>query len=90
MTPQGLEQAAQGERPRDAYHGEDRTHFQVLRQRRLQPEDREDQDLRDDRDAVGDGWDILSGLVAFVLAVVSTVIRIGFPFSALFGFYFSI
>jgi len=31
---------------------------------------------------IGDGWDILSGLVAFVLAVVSTVIQIGFSFSA--------
>ena len=39
---------------------------------------------------IGDGWDILSGLVAFVLAVVSTVIQIGFSFSAFFGFYFSI
>ena len=39
---------------------------------------------------IGDGWDILSGLVAFVLAVVSTVFQIGFSFSAFLGFYFSI
>jgi hypothetical protein len=39
---------------------------------------------------IGDGWDILSGLVAFVIAVVSTGIQIGFSYSALFGFYFSI
>lgn len=39
---------------------------------------------------IGDGREILCGLVAFVLAVVSTVIQIRFCFSALFGFYFSI
>ncbi|WP_272010402.1 hypothetical protein [Roseovarius sp. ZX-A-9] len=38
----------------------------------------------------GDGWDILPGLVAFALAVVSTAIQIGFSFSAFFGFKFSI
>lgn len=40
--------------PRDADYGEDGPHLQVLRQGRVQPEDREDQDLRHDRDAVAD------------------------------------
>jgi hypothetical protein len=38
---------------------------------------------------IGDRRNILPGLVAFALAVVSTVIQIGFSFSAFFGFYFS-
>lgn len=41
-----LEHTPQGEVPRDAHHREHRPHLQVLRQRRVQPEDREDQDLR--------------------------------------------
>ena len=47
--------------PRDADHGEDRAYLQVLRQRRVQPEDREDQDLCHDRDAVAHG-DVGDGL----------------------------
>jgi hypothetical protein len=38
---------------------------------------------------IGDHRNILPGLVAFALAVVSTVIQTGFSFSAFFGFYFS-
>ena len=49
-----FEHPPQGEGSSDAHNGEDRAHFQVLRQRRVQTEDREDQDLREDRDAVAD------------------------------------
>jgi hypothetical protein len=56
-----MEQPPQDERPRDADGREQRAHFQVLRQRRVQPEHREDQDLRDHRDTVADG-DIGDGL----------------------------
>jgi cell division protein FtsB len=47
-----LEQPSKGEGSDDADPCEHRAHLQVLRQRRVQPEDRENQDLRDHRDAV--------------------------------------
>lgn len=49
-----LEDPPQDVGPRDAHDGEHRTHLEVLRQRRVQAEDRENQDLRHDRDAVAD------------------------------------
>jgi hypothetical protein len=57
-----FEQPPQGEGSDDADPCEERAHLQVLRQRLVQAEDREDQDLRDDCDAiaddhVGDGFD---------------------------------
>jgi len=51
---QCFEHPPENKGPRDAHHGEHSAHLQVLRQRRVQPEDRKDQDLRYDRDAVAD------------------------------------
>jgi hypothetical protein len=55
-NPDLLEEASKGERARGAHHGEDRAQLQVLRQRRVQAEYREYQDLRDDRDPVADDY----------------------------------
>ena len=56
------EQTSHSERAADAHQSEHRAYLQVLSQRRVQPEDREDQDLRGDGEAathrhVGDGFD---------------------------------
>ena len=57
--PHRLEQSPQDVGSRDADQGEHRAHLQVLGQRRVQPEDREDQDLRDDRDAVAEDLSLI-------------------------------
>ena len=59
--PECLEQPSQEVGPRDTDKGKHSAHPQVLRQRRVQSEGREDQHLRDDRDAVADG-DVGDGL----------------------------
>lgn len=56
-NPDPFEQPPQSERPDYAHYRENHAHLQVLRQRRMQPEDREDQDLRDHRDAMADDHD---------------------------------
>lgn len=48
--PDRFEHPPQEVGPRDAHDREHRAHLQVLRQRRAQAENREDQGLRDDRD----------------------------------------
>src|SRR5690606_29347364 len=52
--PDPLESPPQGEGSCDAHHGEDSAHLQVLRERRVQPEDGEDEDLGHYRDPVAD------------------------------------
>lgn len=50
--PDCLEDTPQGEGPSAAHNSEDRDHFELLRQRLVQPEDRENQDPCDDRNGL--------------------------------------
>jgi hypothetical protein len=51
-NPEALEQPSQNVAAAKRDNVEDKPQLKVLRQRRVQPEDREDQDLRDDGDPV--------------------------------------
>ena len=53
-NPEGFEYPPQQERTSDAHPREYPAHGEVLPERRVQAEDREDQDLREDRDAIAD------------------------------------
>lgn len=55
-NPDGLEETPQSVGPNQAHSCEYPAHSEVLPKRRVQAGDREDQDLREDRDAIADGY----------------------------------